>query len=336
MLYLINNEMKNYFLLLTTIISLNAFSQTLKDGLVAFYPFTGNAIDSSGKGNNGTVSAATLTTDRFGKSNAAYLFNGSTSEIRVTSPFGGNQPFTTNASICYWIKTNTTKDAATVLCLHSSCSNNANDLMTFYINNRAGAHYLYNTIYWASPLLSVDQSTVTDNAWHFVCYTYNHDTAKLYMDGTKVSQSLVTPEPGFGFDQNTDLTIGNISSNACGYDFHFEGTIDDIIIYNRTLNQNEISKIKQNTLSIETIGLKNLPKVYPNPSTGIVNITNLIPSISTIEITDITGKSILVKSTTFTDFETIDISAYTKGFYNIIFRNNLNEIISTEKLILAE
>ena len=328
--------MKKIYLILISFVFINMNAQTLKDGLVAFYPFTGNAIDSSGKGNNGTVSAATLTTDRFGKTNSAYLFNGSTSEIRVTNPFGGNQPFTTKASVCYWIKTNTTKDAATVLCLHSSCSNNANDLMTFYINNRAGAHYLYNTIYWASPLLSVDQSTVTDNAWHFVCYTYNNDTAKLYMDGTMVSQSMVTPEPGFGFDKNTDLTIGNISSNACGYDFHFEGTIDDIIIYNRTVNQNEINKIKRNMLSVETIGLKNQPKVYPNPSAGIVNISNINPSVSTIEITDVTGKLLLVKNLAFTELETIDISNYAMGFYNIIFRNNLNEIVSTEKLMITK
>lgn len=328
--------MKKYFLILTICLSFDAISQTLKDGLVAFYPFTGNALDSSGKGNHGTVSAATLTTDRFGKTNAAYLFNGTTSEIRVSSPFGGNQPFTTNASICYWIKTSTTKDAATVLSLHSSCSNNANDLMTFYINNRAGAHYLYNTIYWASPLLSVDQSTVTDNVWHFVCYTYNHDTAKLYMDGTMVSQSLVTPEPGFGFDKSTDLTIGNISTNACGYDFHFEGIIDDIIIYSRTLNQNEINKIKSNMLSVESIGLNNLPKVYPNPSTGFINISNLNADITSIEITDMAGRRLIVKNTTFSELEIIDATNFSMGCYQVNFRNNLNEIIGTQKLIIVK
>jgi hypothetical protein len=35
------------------------------NGLVAWYPFTGNVIDSNGNGNNGTENGATLTTDRF-------------------------------------------------------------------------------------------------------------------------------------------------------------------------------------------------------------------------------------------------------------------------------
>jgi hypothetical protein len=35
----------------------------LGDGLVAYYPFNGNANDESGNGNNGTVSGAALTTD---------------------------------------------------------------------------------------------------------------------------------------------------------------------------------------------------------------------------------------------------------------------------------
>ncbi len=38
-----------------------------QEGLVAYYPFNGNADDESGNGNHGTVNGATPTTDRFGK-----------------------------------------------------------------------------------------------------------------------------------------------------------------------------------------------------------------------------------------------------------------------------
>ena len=38
----------------------------LDSGLVAHYPFNGNANDESGNGINGTVNGATLTNDRFG------------------------------------------------------------------------------------------------------------------------------------------------------------------------------------------------------------------------------------------------------------------------------
>lgn len=63
------------------------------DGLVAYYPFNGNANDASGNGNNGTVSGATLTSDKDGNTNKAYEFtvdeNGgwgsSQDEITITS-----------------------------------------------------------------------------------------------------------------------------------------------------------------------------------------------------------------------------------------------------------
>ena len=44
----------------------------LSDGLVAYYPFNGNANDESGNGNHGTVNGATLTEDRFDNADGAY------------------------------------------------------------------------------------------------------------------------------------------------------------------------------------------------------------------------------------------------------------------------
>ena len=45
-------------------------------GLVAYYPFNGNANDESGNGNHGTVSGASLTYDRSGSTRSAYSFDG--------------------------------------------------------------------------------------------------------------------------------------------------------------------------------------------------------------------------------------------------------------------
>ena len=56
----------------------------LMDGLVAYYDMRGDANDIVG-GNNGTVTGATLTTDRFGFANGAYSFNGSSNYITVSN-----------------------------------------------------------------------------------------------------------------------------------------------------------------------------------------------------------------------------------------------------------
>ena len=60
-------------------------AQVPTGGLVAFYPFSGNANDSSGNGINGTLNGCTLTTDRFGRPNSAYQFNGSSDYILVNN-----------------------------------------------------------------------------------------------------------------------------------------------------------------------------------------------------------------------------------------------------------
>src|ERR1039458_7332306 len=66
-----------------TFIAVNGFAQTfVTNGLVAYYPFNGNASDAFGT-NNGTVYGATLTTNRFGIPNAAYYFNGTNNYIDI-------------------------------------------------------------------------------------------------------------------------------------------------------------------------------------------------------------------------------------------------------------
>jgi hypothetical protein len=48
----------------------------LERGLVGWWKFDGDATDSSGNGNNGTVNGVTLTNDRHGQANGAYSFDG--------------------------------------------------------------------------------------------------------------------------------------------------------------------------------------------------------------------------------------------------------------------
>ena len=55
----------------------------LDDGLMAYYPFSGNANDASGNGNDGTVHGATLTEDRLGNANSAYNFDGVNDYLEV-------------------------------------------------------------------------------------------------------------------------------------------------------------------------------------------------------------------------------------------------------------
>ena len=81
-------------------LGLNAYSQPfLTNGLVAYYPFNGNANDATGNGNNGTVHGAVLTTNRFGDVNSAYLFDGNSAYIETARPLPDMQ----SATFSVWI-----------------------------------------------------------------------------------------------------------------------------------------------------------------------------------------------------------------------------------------
>lgn len=77
------------------------------NGLVAHYPFNGNANDESGNGNDGTVYGnVALTTDRFGNANSAYLFTQQTTSFVPPDYIEVNDDnsldFTTAYSISLW------------------------------------------------------------------------------------------------------------------------------------------------------------------------------------------------------------------------------------------
>ena len=86
-------------------------------------------------------------------------------------------------------------------------------------------------------------TTITDNVWHHVVYTYNTSSVKLYVDG--ILEASTTPTnliPSFNFDQSTKKLIGagygGISqATITGY---FKGRIDEFAAYDYELTSTNI------------------------------------------------------------------------------------------------
>ena len=74
-------------------------------GLIAYYPFNGNANDESGNGNHGSLQGDVpqLTTDRFGNENSAYLFGGYYNQGWVYVPNSGSLQLDNAMSMSFWI-----------------------------------------------------------------------------------------------------------------------------------------------------------------------------------------------------------------------------------------
>ncbi len=73
----------------------------VKEGLVAYYPFNGNAKDESGNGHDGAVKGATLSEDRHGEGGKAYAFEG-----RSFISVGLNESLhlVSDTTFSFWIK----------------------------------------------------------------------------------------------------------------------------------------------------------------------------------------------------------------------------------------
>ena len=71
-----HNKRKLLLAIIIIVFSNTLLSQIPTNGLVGYWPFSGNANDSSGNNLNGTVNGAVLTEDRFGNPSSAYSFDG--------------------------------------------------------------------------------------------------------------------------------------------------------------------------------------------------------------------------------------------------------------------
>ena len=82
--------------------------------LVAEYLFDGDAADTSGKNNNGTVYGATADTDRLGRSGKAYSFYSLSSNSIVCSN-GFSLMSLSTFSVAFWIKTTNFSDNGRII-----------------------------------------------------------------------------------------------------------------------------------------------------------------------------------------------------------------------------
>ena len=81
--------------------SVKITKEQLQNGMVAYYPFNGNAMDGSGNGKHGKLYGAKLGKDRHGASEGAYFFDDK-SKNQIRMDLTGIK-FTNAISVSGWI-----------------------------------------------------------------------------------------------------------------------------------------------------------------------------------------------------------------------------------------
>ncbi|TAG55310.1 MAG: hypothetical protein EAZ27_07255 [Cytophagales bacterium] len=218
---------------------------TTTGGLVAHYPFCGNAVDKSGNNNHGTVSGATLTTDRFGNANSAYSFDGVNDLIEID---GQNISLNKNISMSLWIKTLSSDTQASFAGLidrsHNTAfgsgqnwviqkSNTVSNGYYFTYNKAIGLNFSSN--YGETATISTNQ----DN-WEHLVYTKSNNIIKCYKNGQLISTDTYSLDGSIVPNVNENILIGSVKYFSNRF---FKGSIDDIKIYDKALSQAEITAI---------------------------------------------------------------------------------------------
>lgn len=194
-------------------------------GLVGTWHFDGNAQDSSGNGNHGTINGATFVQGINGQALSFdgvddYVDIGDNPSLRIDGPY----------TVEAWVYSN--KNNIGQILSKSRLHDLRNYELLWLDEGNGGPRIKFEfsingVTYWReSQLLKYKE-------WYYVAGVYDGTYVKLYING---AQAAITPASGIVDVSTQPLTIGRRSD---GVRF-FNGIIDEVRIYNRALSASEI------------------------------------------------------------------------------------------------
>jgi len=198
----------------------------IDNGLVAYYPFNGNADDESGNGNNGTVEGATLTTDRKGNAGSAFNFNG-TSIIRISDSDSLDLEEAEPATFSVWVNVAVQNRGHIFGKRRGDTTNYMLDL------NVSGRPYFRGSPFDTGILGDAPLAT---NQWIHLACTWDGATCRLFIDGQLSKEGNESPTGG---TDDHDFVIGGTGAGHT----KFKGKIDELRIYNRALSEREVAEL---------------------------------------------------------------------------------------------
>jgi len=310
--------------------------------LISYYKLdesSGTVLDATGNGLTGTSYNATRGVS--GILNTAYYFNKSDSNyINITANVKLRP---SNLTFNVWFKTICNYDVGGggeyLVNFHSSSTTYGYFGGMRLGSNSTGGNYcssLYVMLYNAtgSPIDVIGTSqNNNDNNWHMATVTFNGTNLSLYKDGV-LENSKVVPLTSINWS-NQDLSIGRLVGQAEKY--YFNGTMDEISIWNRSLSADEIGAIYDNKIGYmeniinysnnETLNLINYYSNWNYEFPNFINYLEFIPRSATAKNVTPYGQS--------SSNPIFNITNYGYGGIESNFSVYLNETYSCVNLTLS-
>ncbi len=284
----------------------------LTNGLVAYYPFNGNANDSSGNGRNGTITGTTFVPDRFNNPGSAISFASINDNVVVANSLHPQAEVTVTYSC--WVResetlVNDTVHMSIINCGFGGIVNARSDLGTVRPLPIGTPSYLAYT--GEGNDADTHAGTIPTNEWHHLVITKHGTNVVFYKDGslvgsgnTQPGQNVTSQQLNIGWNGTTDWNSGE----------HFYGVLDDVRIYSRALSASEVQQL----YVYESGPQVNLIKAVKPTFSGLTISTNYQLQISgDLSTWTNTGSAFTATNTSMVYPQYFDVDNWGKLFFRL-------------------
>jgi len=206
--------------------------------LIAYWTLDNDANDYSGNGYDGTISGNASNT-REGRVSGAYVFDGN-DYIDGMNNYDG-----LNFTVSGWIKYTSSQSTPGFVSFTDS-SGKRKDVYV-YNNNALRVFYRNSTgSYWGSTSTF---GALNDGKWHHIAATFDGTVPYGYVDGVKYSVTSPSAQSSY---PASEFRIGALIIGSMLPAYYFDGTIDEVAIYNRSLNSTEVAELYNMTYKTYT------------------------------------------------------------------------------------
>jgi hypothetical protein len=219
----------------------------LSKGLVAYYPFNGNANDESGNGNNGTlVNNGKIDYDERGFAASALNCHRNGDGVRV--PNTGKFNFDTAITVSLNVMLRDYAENAILTFVNYnngtaekfSIGNNGMRLGMFVADNNDICSAITYSPGGPYHTLIATQTYQLSEQWYNVIGVFQKGKGSIYINGV-LNGTTVFPASAFNICSSADLLIGSWIKNTPSSAIN--GIVDEVRIYNRTLTADEIKQL---------------------------------------------------------------------------------------------
>jgi hypothetical protein len=211
-------------------------------GLVAYYPFNGDYEDKSGNNFHGTNYGSIFSLDKNNSNNSAIEFDGTNDHVILASDFDYVERsisvwfYASNIPVYDYVNNPETSWHAILTCDHLGLSNGNIKLNVSKVNGTDMVWFSQCWGYVVDP--DILSTSISENVWYHAVVTISAYNVNFYING-----SLIGTHP------SENINSGNGSLNmllGCSRNInnrYLDGGIDELRIYDRVLNQQEIQQL---------------------------------------------------------------------------------------------